>query len=119
VEVRVAKNRKVLGKRAVLHVPSVWRGMFQEEAETLREFLKEHSSEKHPFSCITNHRMNEEIKVACMKIFGESKGTTYSFRRLYIYDIIELLNCDFSRVCDYTLHFEKRTIRAFYDKTLS
>ena len=113
-EIRIAKNRKKLGRRASLWVPAEWRCPLLRDANYLHRYLHQFGAEERPFASCTTRRLNDALSVACREA-GQPRMTTYSFRRLFITEVIRRCNRDFAKVRNYTLHFAEDTIRAFYD----
>lgn len=117
-QVRIAKNRKSLGKRAILYVPVEWRSPLRAMGNRLSRFLAGFPAKDRNTQIFRNCKtptLNDALKKACdeLKI---PRVTTYSFRRLYVSEVIRLCGRNFSRVRQFTLHFSEDTIRAFYDK---
>lgn len=115
VQVRMAKNRKSLGRRANLYVPVEWRIPLAPEAHRLSLWLETKEPEERPFEGVTTGRANAALARAC-DAAGVDRVTTYSFRRIFMTEVIRLCKRDFDKVLSYTLHFSKDTVRAFYDK---
>lgn len=113
-QIRVAKNRKRLGRRVNLYVPAEWRMPLQSEGNFLHKALREYRDEDRPFASCTTTSLNRAIARACIAV-GLPRCTTYSFRRLFISEIIRHCKRDFAKVRTYTLHFAEETVRAYYD----
>jgi len=114
-QVRIAKNRKTLGKRVNLYVPVEMRMPVRASANKLAKFLERMTSGEKIFAGCTASRLNRGLAAACLKL-GLPRVTTYSFRRLYICEAIRYEKRNFTKVRDLTLHFAEETIRAFYDR---
>ena len=115
--IRIAKNRKSLGRRVVLNVPADMREVVREEANRLGHFLRNaarRDDDSKIFSRCSASVLNNALKRAC-EVAQLPRYTTYSFRRLYIAEIIRQCKRNFSRVRDHTLHFAEETIKAYYD----
>ena len=114
VMIRIAKNRKRMGKRIQLVIPPKWRLPFLEFIPQLSRFLGSHDYDSQPFLGQKVGALNTALKMACsdarVKVF-----TTYSLRRLYVHEIIRLTKRNFSQAREYTLHFCEETIRSHYD----
>ncbi len=115
VQVRVAKNRKQLSRRVNLYVPTEWRLPLEAEGRKVSLWLDTISDDEKPFAHISTQKANAALARACDRA-GVRRVTTYSFRRIFITDIIRICKRDFTKIRQYTLHFAEDTIRSFYDK---
>lgn len=113
--VRIAKNRKCLGRRVNLYVPVEMRSPLRRTANTLGTFLRECHEDHKVFAKCTANRLNRSLRKACEKL-EIGHYTTYSFRRMYICEAIRFHKRNFTKVRELTLHFAEETIRSYYDK---
>lgn len=114
-QIRVAKNRKELGKRVNLYVPAEMRAPLRRTANALSKFLRRQDPEAKIFAKCTAARLNSILRAVCLDL-GVPRVTTYSFRRLYVSEAIRYCNRDFSMARNLTLHFAEDTIRSYYDQ---
>jgi integrase len=116
VQVRVAKNRRNHKKRIILELPLAYRSQYYEVIDYLNEYLAGfEGSNTRPFTLGVS-QLNLLLKQVDSRAERKRKVTSYSFRRLYIHELIAILKRDFNKVCDYTLHFEPSTVKSHYDK---
>jgi len=114
-DVLVAKNRRSIGERTTLHLRGDF-SIFNFFDDNLRDDVKVWCESAWPRTTIETaillHWMYKEMK----------KTTTYTFRRQYIHRILDLLEdpstgyIPYDKVISYTLHFEEKTVKAFYMK---
>lgn len=114
-QVRVAKNRKSLGKRINLYIPVDLRATVRPTANRLSRWLESVDPKEKVFARCGAGVLNKAIEIACLKV-GTPKLTTYSFRRLFISEAIRYYKRDFVKVREVTLHFAEETLKAYYDR---
>lgn len=113
----VAKNRKHLSRRVNLTVPMAMRSVARRTGDALHRFLETVPPEEKLFATVSTPSINKAIAGACVRLgLNLTRAyTTYSFRRLFISEVIRYCKRDFGKCMQYTLHFEERTIKAYYD----
>jgi hypothetical protein len=123
VEVRVAKNRRSLHKRRILRLSRRWAPWISPVLEKLSAFLDQCNPDDRPFRARATE-VNRSLSLAAEQLGrlleqchdAGRLPTTYSFRRLYVAEMLRVHNYDFEKTAEKTLHFSDETLRAHYDR---
>jgi len=110
VDVNFAKQRRTRSETTVIHLPTSWLPAFvltQESFATGKRLVCPHT---------TTQLVNEELQRTL------PQATTYSLRRNFIHRVLEKTKSqetnvyDFKTACKYTLHFDEKSLKAYYQK---
>jgi hypothetical protein len=116
VEVRVTKGRRARKKRRILRLKCIdFFGMKLPlyVRKPLRH-LDEDAKVLDP--TITTGVINRQLKKACTQMGWSTRLTSYSFRHMYIKDVLEYVEYDYTKALRYTLHCGEDILAAHYDK---
>jgi len=115
VEVRLDKTSKKLSHRKCLQVPQDLVAFDREDLRHALPFLQDASldDDSYPFESINVTTLNGYMKrIADRMELKDGIPTSYSFRRCFVYVVLQYCKYDCKEATKYTLHFSTQVLQA-------